>query len=171
MATRTDGSGSSSCNNIEVHPQNEEDDKRWCRGGAGRLSEYGVVGAKQYDESYFDDRSNADDDLEKGQIKFAQDKLYGRDEDLSTLLSIYDKLSPQQPEPTGGVVIDDGKSSSSSSSSSQIVFIGGYSGVGKSSLVKQFFKTLKQRHRKMDEAPKTPSSDRKSTRLNSSHLA
>ena len=69
-------------NDIQLLRERQQQDKRWCRGGEGRYSEYGVVGAEQVDESYFDDRSDADDDLEKGQIKFIQDKLYGRDDDV-----------------------------------------------------------------------------------------
>jgi len=49
---------------------------------------WGTV-AEQTDEAFYDDRSDADDDLEKGRIKFPTGKLYGRDEELEMLRGLY----------------------------------------------------------------------------------
>ena len=49
---------------------------------------HGTV-AEQLDEAYYDDRSDADDDMEKGRIKFPKNKLYGRDKELGTLRQLY----------------------------------------------------------------------------------
>lgn len=88
---------------------------------------HGTV-AEQKDEAYYDDRSDADDDMEKGRIKFPQNKLYGRDRELEKLRNFFYQASSSdetQPEQT-----------------SRIVFLSGYSGVGKSALVKEFVKQV-----------------------------
>ena len=36
-------------------------DERWCELGEGRYGEYGVIGAEQADESYYDDRFREED--------------------------------------------------------------------------------------------------------------
>uniref|UniRef100_A0A7S4JG53 Orc1-like AAA ATPase domain-containing protein n=1 Tax=Odontella aurita TaxID=265563 RepID=A0A7S4JG53_9STRA len=92
----------------------------------------GTIGP-QGDEAYYDDRSDANDDLEKGRIKFPKDKLYGREKELDRLESIYAHATGSD-----GVF----SSPSFSSPSSRAVFLGGYSGVGKSALVREFSKRL-----------------------------
>ena len=44
---------------------------------------------EQEDEAYYDERSDADDDVEKGKIKFSKKKLYGRDKELQQLSHMY----------------------------------------------------------------------------------
>jgi len=89
----------------------------------------------QNDETYFDERSDAEDDLEKGRIKFPQNKLYGREHELGLLRDLYDDII-QEPRSKN--------SSSSSSKASRIVFVGGYSGVGKSAVVADLVRQLKE---------------------------
>ena len=55
--------------------------------------EYDIAGchgtiAEQKDEAYYDDRSDADDDEEKGKIKFPS-RLYGREKELENLRRLY----------------------------------------------------------------------------------
>ena len=64
--------------------------------------------AEQTDEGYYDDRSDADDDEEKGKIKFPT-RLYGREKELENLRRLYDNNDGLQR-----------------SSSSQVVFLSGY---------------------------------------------
>eukprot|EP00957_Ditylum_brightwellii_P205542 15344324-Ditylum_brightwellii.AAC.1 len=85
--------------------------------------------AEQLDEAYYDDRSDADDDLEKGRIKFPQDKLYGRDTELELLRGLYNDIIQER---------------SSSSAAAQVVFLGGYSGVGKSAMVADLVRQLSE---------------------------
>ena len=85
-----------------------------------REVEFGTL-AEQEDEAYYDDREDADDDMEKGRIKFPTDKLYGRDQELEVLNGIYQSFKDYTAE-------------------SRVVFLGGYSGTGKSALVDEFCK-------------------------------
>ena len=64
-------------------------------------------------------------EVERGRIDF-KTGLYGREEELSRLRGVSDRLSE-----TNG-------------SSENVVFIKGYSGVGKSALIRQFVRTLKE---------------------------
>ena len=78
---------------------------------------------EQENEDYYDERSEADDDVEKGRITFPRDgKLYGRDKDLQRLHGIYQRMR--------------------SNGQAQIIFLPGYSGTGKSSLVHAFIREL-----------------------------
>ena len=52
---------------------------------------YGVI-EEQENEDYYDERSEADDDIEKGKIRFSQKKLYGREKELSQLMSVYQTM-------------------------------------------------------------------------------
>ena len=88
-----------------------------------RQIEFGTL-SEQQDEAYHDKRLDADNDLEKGRIKFPQDKLYGRDKELRELCQIYNLIH-----------------SSSGDARSRIVFLGGCSGTGKSTLIKEFIRT------------------------------
>ena len=98
---------------------------------------YKVVGAhgtvaEQEDESHFDNRSSDDDETEKGRIKFPKNKLYGRDKELETLQNIFcHGLSSFEAQDSNAQVED---------TPSRVVFLSGYSGVGKSTLVKEFVK-------------------------------
>jgi hypothetical protein len=75
--------------------------------------EYDIAGchgtiAEQKDEAYYDDRSDADDDEEKGKIKFPS-RLYGREKELENLTRLYDNNSDGRLE-----------------RESQVVFLSGY---------------------------------------------
>ena len=59
-----------------------------------------------------------------GQLRFAQDKLYGRSEEVATLMSAYDRVIHSKKEKRG------------------IALINGYAGTGKSSLVDQILPRL-----------------------------
>ncbi len=110
---------------------------------------HGTV-AEQLDEAYYDDRSDADDDLEKGRIKFPKDKLYGREKELGALRQLYDAMERNNSdEKVGdGTAAKEGQhisfegSSSSSNVDSRVVFLSGYSGVGKSALVAEFINQI-----------------------------
>ena len=64
-------------------PPNDNDDEFNVAGCHGTVAE-------QKDEAYYDDRSDASDDMEKGRIKFPNNKLYGRETELETLCNIYE---------------------------------------------------------------------------------
>ena len=92
---------------------------------------HGTV-AEQLDEAYYDDRSDADDDMEKGRIKFPKHKLYGRDRELSTLRQLYSEMTTTTKH----------SSATNNDDNSRVVFLSGYSGVGKSALVKGFITSV-----------------------------
>ena len=48
--------------------------------------------AEQQDEAFYDDRSDASDDMEKGKLNFPS-KIYGRERELEVLHKLYDGLS------------------------------------------------------------------------------
>ena len=79
--------------------------------------EFGTL-AEQEDEAYYDERCDADDDLEKGRIKFPDKKLYGREKELLQLHDIFKSFE--------------------NDFTSRIIFLGGYSGTGKSTLIDRF---------------------------------
>ena len=78
---------------------------------------------EQANEEYYDEREDADDDIEKGRIKFNPDRLYGRDEELRRLHAIFRRIQ--------------------TTNAAQIVFLPGYSGTGKSSLVRHFLRQIR----------------------------
>ena len=112
--------------------------------------DYGVQGchgtiAPQQDEAYYDDRSDASDDIEKGRLRFPK-RLYGRERELETLMNIYNdaavtvgtssskngdtqlsNVSEEKDEPPA-----QDAPSADSYYSSRVVFLSGYSGIGKS---------------------------------------
>ena len=111
--------------------------------------------APQSDEAYYDDRSDASDDMEKGRLKFPT-KMYGRERELDMLQSIYSNLirggSNCDDEKDGMRIVeeeevgeDDDKSDTTKNQTS-CVFLGGYSGVGKSALVNEFIKQTQRKH-------------------------
>eukprot|EP00985_Skeletonema_marinoi_P025591 scaffold18962_cov140-Skeletonema_marinoi.AAC.4 len=118
-------------------PPNDCGDDHYVAGAHGTVAE-------QTDEAYYDDRSDADDDMEKGRIKFPQNKLYGRDRELETLRNIfYQGLSSEETQ--DGCVVE------MPEQASRVVFLSGYSGVGKSALVKEFVKQV-QAQQKMNKS-------------------
>mmetsp|Transcript_8321 Transcript_8321/g.19077 ORF Transcript_8321/g.19077 Transcript_8321/m.19077 type:complete len:1103 (+) Transcript_8321:335-3643(+) len=102
---------------------------------------FGVAGchgtiAPQQDEAFYDDRSDASDDENKGRLKFPT-RLYGRDKELDALRQIYDGLAQS--------------SSDSDYGKSRVVLLGGYSGVGKSRLITEFIAQASARHGSPDK--------------------
>mmetsp|Transcript_6146 Transcript_6146/g.12622 ORF Transcript_6146/g.12622 Transcript_6146/m.12622 type:complete len:2180 (-) Transcript_6146:30-6569(-) len=93
--------------------------------------EHGTLSEAE-DETDFDDRMDADDNVEKTRIRF-RPKLYGRDYELFTLHQFYDKMR------------------GTASSERMVVFLGGYSGTGKSALVEEFVRQVNSRHRENKE--------------------
>ncbi len=131
--------------------------------------------AEQKDEAFFDDRSDADDDLEKGKIKFPKNKLYGREKETKQLLRIYDDLaikcslrhdnirdnisegdgandSDGDSDSDGGSETSEGDSMNNQTSfdNSRVVFLSGYSGIGKSALVEEFVKRTQEKYANID---------------------
>lgn len=114
---------------------------------------HGTV-AEQLDEAYYDDRSDADDDLEKGKIKFPKNKLYGRERELGILRRLYCDMmetnnrgdNPEVVDDQDGTVAGGGQrvSFTTSNNDCRVVFLSGYSGVGKSALVKEFINQIQQ---------------------------
>jgi predicted ATPase len=107
---------------------------------------HGTV-AEQLDEAYYDDRSDADDDMEKGQVKFPKNKLYGRERELGVLGRLYSEMTTnnscdgkEDTEAGGG----QRAVSFASSNGSRLVFLSGYSGIGKSALVEEFIRRIQQ---------------------------
>ena len=66
--------------------------------------------AEQKDEAFYDDRSDASDDEEKGKIKFPT-RLYGREKELDSLENLYAGLLAGEDDEI---------------SDSQVVFLSGY---------------------------------------------
>jgi len=122
---------------------------------------HGTV-AEQLDEAYYDDRSDADDDMEKGRIKFPKNKLYGRDRELGVLRRLYGEMmttttnnSYDDNNNKGDVVaapvrrgqrVKFKRSFSDNNHDSRVVFLSGYSGVGKSALVKEFIHQIQKEY-------------------------
>ena len=121
--------------------------------------EFGTL-AEQADEAYYDDRSDADDDLEKGRIKFPT-KLYGRNLELHQLHQAYSRMimdatyqdlfgdeddneENEEDNPLEEPTTQDNQLSSTVSllEQSPVIFLGGISGAGKSALVQEFVKQL-----------------------------
>ncbi len=63
-------------------------------------------------------------------------KLYGRDEEISTLLTAFERLIGEDEKNSSGYTLSNG------TSRSELILISGYSGVGKSSLVKHMHKCI-----------------------------
>lgn len=72
--------------------------------------------AEQKDEAFYDDRSDASDDEEKGKIKFAT-RLYGREKELKSLGKLYAGLLAGEGNDAGGDEVI---------ANSQVVFLSGY---------------------------------------------
>ena len=109
-----------------------------------------IVGAhgtieEQTNEEYYDDRSDADDDVQKGKIRFPRSKLYGREEELKTLRSIYQQVAGSDLDHYHDREEMTPSSSSPSAAMSEVrprttcrvVFLGGLAGTGKSALVNE----------------------------------
>ena len=103
--------------------------------------------APQQDEAYYDDRSDASDDMEKGRLKFPTHHLYGRERELDLLQSIYTNMVVHRMEKDDDVgksiweeTVEEGGNELEERGNISCVFLGGYSGIGKSALVYEFIK-------------------------------
>jgi predicted ATPase len=111
---------------------------------------------EQENEEHYDERSDAENDLEKGRLKFPpSSKLYGRDVELerlqsmmitpaaasSTSSSVVAASAVVAPE-TAAAITTSTAAPAASLSSSRVVFLPGYSGTGKSALVHAFIQQL-----------------------------
>ena len=111
--------------------------------------------AEQKDEAFYDDRSDASDDEEKGKIKFPK-RLYGREKELDKLLSVYNEVlmncnndrdnnnNSSTGNSPGANIID--AQDMSTYNLSQIIWLGGYSGIGKTALVNEFIKRAQTKY-------------------------
>ena len=88
--------------------------------------------APQSDEAYYDDRSDASDDMEKGRLKFPT-KLYGRERELDVLHNIYNKMVNSTDILDNSIREETGKGGEEEEEDmcTSCVFLGGYSGIGK----------------------------------------
>ena len=96
-----------------------------CAGAHGTI-------APQVDEAYYDDRSDASDDMEKGRLKFPT-KLYGRERELNVLHNIYNKMVNSTIIMDDSIREETGKEGEEEDTDicTSCVFLGGYSGIGK----------------------------------------
>jgi len=101
--------------------------------------EYAIRGchgtiAPQSDEAYYDDRSDASDDIEKGRLNFPT-KLYGRERELDVLHNIYNKMVNSSNILDNSIREETGKEGEEEEDAdnkcTSCVFLGGYSGIGK----------------------------------------
>jgi len=112
---------------------------------------------EQTDEEYYDDRSDADDDVRKGKIRFPRSRLYGRDKELEALRNIYRQVvggDLDRCHDREEMVPPSSSSSSPSAPASaalsgvrpkttcRVVFLGGLAGTGKSQLVNEFIASV-----------------------------
>ena len=137
---------------------NKYDDENYVAGCHGTVAE-------QLDEAYYDDRSDADDDMEKGRIKFPKNKLYGRDRELGILLQLYRGIMVTYSGDQPNEVITNNKYDTVAAEGGQrvsfavptndcrVVFLSGYSGVGKSALVKEFINQIQQEYKHESASP------------------
>lgn len=111
-----------------------------------------VVGASSDD----DDEKDEEDGLEmarRGRIRFSKKKLYGREDELGRLKALF-KVMLQQP-PAHNEESEDSNSHEGGSKSlcgtnvTKAVFVSGFSGSGKSALVKQFVDDVRKSARRM----------------------
>lgn len=125
----------------------EYGEENFIAGAHGTISE-------QQDEAFYNDRSDASDDMEKGRLK--------RDRELEILCKLYDGLSSDTHRARGStnnsnsemdkiataVEEDDEefKSIPDPFFGSQVVFLSGYSGIGKSALVSEFIKQTQSQY-------------------------
>ena len=116
--------------------------------------------AEQTDEAYYDDRSDASDDMEKGRLKFPGN-LYGRERELELLRNVYGSLATANRgdgrNTIGNIEEEEEKEPSAVYSykydCSRVVFLAGYSGIGKSALVREFTAQIQCKHQSSDESP------------------
>ena len=118
--------------------------------------------AEQQDETHYDKRDDADDDVDKGKIHFPAGRLYGRDQELNELRSVYGKVEydgrdvqDTDKDPTGATP-QRPSGEPSSGRSTQIVFLGGLPGTGKSALVNEVLRTAIKENVKTEKPERKP---------------
>lgn len=130
-----------------MNSTDNHDDEHYIAGAHGTI-------APQKNEAYYDDRSDASDDMEKGQLKFPK-SLYGREKELDKLLSVYNEILVNCNDDRGNNNSSDGDSpganidaqdNMSTYKLSQIIWLGGYSGIGKTALVNEFIKRAQTKY-------------------------
>lgn len=146
---------------------NNEHDAHFVEGAHGTIAE-------QENEDFYDERSDAEDDVEKGRIRFPTNVLYGRERELEILHAIYGELTSsfgggetrqqqhlrqrkkiafkgeeKEEEPLLAGGFNEG-SSSDPFDRFRVVFLSGYSGIGKSALVREFVKQIQSKYRSPD---------------------
>ena len=97
--------------------------------------------AEQQDEAFYDDRSDASDDMEKGRLKFPT-KMYGRERELEIFRKLYDGLAEWDTAEENKEL----RSTPDPFVGSRVVFLSGYSGIGKSALVGEFIKQTQRKY-------------------------
>ena len=123
-------------------PYNKDFDIQGCHGTI----------AEQTDEAYYDDRSDASDDIEKGRLKFPK-RIYGREKELDVLLKIYNGLISSRDSNVEDSIQEDEEEeeqSSSTANDNSVVFLSGYSGIGKSALVAEFVRLARGNNKSSD---------------------
>jgi len=122
------------------------DDEHYVSGAYGTL-------APVANETFYDDRSDAEDDMEKGHINFPRE-IYGRERELDLLHGIYARLADSKAK---GKQNDLPKTETESTgdplSVSRAVFLSGCNGVGKSTLVKEFLRQLDAKFNATNDLP------------------
>jgi predicted ATPase len=132
---------------------------------AGGLDASMVRHDEHEDETHYDDRSDADDDLEKGKIQFSK-QLYGREKELDHLQEVYRRIvvattlnsssshsikenaetitvrSSEEEEDNVDALAEGDQDCGAGMS--QVVFLSAYPGTGKSALVGEFVKRLQE---------------------------
>jgi predicted ATPase len=150
------------------------EDQTIYNGEDDRFGEYGVVGAIQKDESRLDSRycienddhddgrvegeTKDDDDKrlsQRGRIPFSTKKLYGRERELEQLTGLFKKVleqSPIQNDDENGTERENDdvlNSTNHSLAITKVVFVSGFSGSGKSALVKHFVDNVQKSGRRL----------------------
>lgn len=121
-------------------PYNKDFDIQGCHGTI----------AEQTDEAYYDDRSDASDDIEKGRLKFPK-RIYGREKELDVLLKIYNGLIGSSSNVEDSIQEDEEEQQSpSNNNDNSVVFLSGYSGIGKSALVNEFVRLARSNNKSSD---------------------
>ena len=101
---------------VIVDDDNRVDDNGFVEGCWGTIS-------AQADQTFYDQRHTADDDLAKGHLEFPTDTLYGREGDLEMLGGLYEEIIEEERDRKKALTAGD---KVPYAASARIVFIGGY---------------------------------------------
>lgn len=89
---------------------------------------------EQADEQFYDHRPEADDDQGKGQIRFPDNRLFGREQELKKMIKIFSAAEKFPDFTTGNDEQPTGRA----------IFVQGFSGSGKSSLIHGLIRELQK---------------------------